>query len=121
MDPVTLYRPVGQGELDLIARSGFRAFPPRLAHQPIFYPVCNEKYATQIARDWNTTDAASGYVGYVTRFQVDGAFLERYPIQKVGSAVHLEYWVPAEELNDFNAVLIGLIEVIAEFRPPARS
>ena len=37
-----LYRPVGQAELDLIAASGWRRFPPRLSHQPIFYPVLSE-------------------------------------------------------------------------------
>jgi hypothetical protein len=46
-------RPVGPEELRLIAASGYREFPPRLPEQPIFYPVMNEEYATQIARDWN--------------------------------------------------------------------
>jgi hypothetical protein len=41
-----LYRPVGQVELDLIAESGYRRFPPRLSHQPIFYPVLSIEYAT---------------------------------------------------------------------------
>lgn len=50
----TLYRPVGQAEMDLIRASRFREFPPRLPEQPIFYPVLTEEYATQIARDWNT-------------------------------------------------------------------
>ena len=50
---VTLYRPVGPEELDLILKSEWREFPPRLPDQPIFYPVTNEAYATQIARDWN--------------------------------------------------------------------
>ena len=45
--------------------------------QPVFYPVLSESYATQIARDWNTKDEASGFVGYVTRFAVDTAFLKR--------------------------------------------
>ena len=64
---LTLYRPVGQAELDLIEAADGRAFPPRLEGQPIFYPVTNEEYATQIARDWNTKD---GGTGYVTRFGV---------------------------------------------------
>jgi hypothetical protein len=51
---LTLYRSVGQNELNLIRESGYRKFPPRLPEQPIFYPVRNEAYATQIARDWNT-------------------------------------------------------------------
>jgi hypothetical protein len=51
MTDVTLYRPVGAGELRLIEESGFTAFPPRLPEQPIFYPVTNEAYAIQVARD----------------------------------------------------------------------
>jgi len=44
----TLFRPVGQAELDLIRASGFTAFPPRLPGQPIFYPVLNEAYARAV-------------------------------------------------------------------------
>ena len=112
----TLFRPVGQKELDLIRESGFRAFPPRLAHQPIFYPVLNEEYAAAIARDWNTKDPASGYVGYVTRFAVDSEYLRQFPVQTVGARIHQELWVPAEELGEFNRHIVGPIEVIAEFR-----
>ena len=72
---ITLYRPVGPKELALIAASGYRAFPPRLPEQPIFYPVTNEDYAAQIAREWNARGAETGHVGYVTRFQVRAAFL----------------------------------------------
>ena len=115
---VTLYRPVGQAELDLIRATGMTAFPPRLAHQPIFHPVLVERYAVQTARDWNTRDPASGHVGYVTRFQVPRAVLDRYPVRKVGDADALELWVPAEELADFNACLAGPIEVTHAFRPP---
>jgi hypothetical protein len=114
---VTLYRPVGQRELDLIRASGSRAFPPRLPHQPIFYPVLNEEYAAQIARDWNTKDEASGYRGYVTRFRVRKEFLDCYEVRQVGGAQHLEYWIPADELPEFNENLVGPIEVIAEFGP----
>lgn len=113
---VTLFRPVGPKELALIAESGYRAFPPRLAEQPIFYPVLNEAYAAQIARLWNVR--ASG-AGYVTRFQVAAAYPARYTVQQVGSTLHQEYWIPAEELDEFNRHLVGPIEVIAEFHPPA--
>jgi hypothetical protein len=118
-----LYRPVGEAELRLIEESGWRAFPPRLAHQPIFYPVLNEEYAIQIARDWNTKDAASGYAGYVTRFRVRSDFLARYPVQTVGARMHQELWIPAGELEELNARIVGPIEVTAEFRgaeSPAR-
>jgi hypothetical protein len=116
-ETVTLYRPIGQKELDLIRESGNREFPPRLPSQPIFYPVLNEKYAIQIARDWNTRDEASGYVGYVTRFRVRADFLQHYPVQTVGGSQHQEYWIPAAELPEFNGNIVGPIEVIAAFRP----
>ena len=109
----TLYRPVGQAELDLIAATGYRRFPPRLPDQPIFYPVCNEPYAVQIASRWNT---AKGAVGYVTRFNVRSDFLAQYEIHVVGSKIHAEYWIPAEELEAFNDAICGTIEVISEHR-----
>jgi hypothetical protein len=113
MDTVTLYRPVGPRELELIKVSGWREFPPRLPDQPIFYPVINQPYARQIARDWNVK--ASG-AGFVTRFAMNATYIGRFPVQTVGGAVHTEYWIPAEELKEFNANIVGLIEVIEEFR-----
>ena len=113
MDLTVLYRPVGQGEYELIEAMGFRRFPPRLPEQPFFYPVTNEDYATQIARDWNTKD---GGIGYVLRFRVCSAFLREYPVRTVGSRVHQEYWIPAEELEAFNDHIEGAIEIIACFR-----
>jgi hypothetical protein len=53
MAAVTLWRPVGPKELDLIRQSGMRAFPPRLPEQPIFYPVLSAVYAVKFTRDWN--------------------------------------------------------------------
>jgi hypothetical protein len=110
---VTLYRPVGPKELDLIAASDWREFPPRLLDQPIFYPVTNEADAIQIARDWNVK--ASG-AGFVTKFAVDAYYLSRNRLEKVGAAIHTEYWIPAEELPEFNQNIVGRIEVTQEFR-----
>src|SRR5215831_18247830 len=100
MSTITLYRPVGQAELDLIAASGYKLFPPRLPEQPIFYPVLKREYAAKIAREWNTRDERSGYVGYVTEFEVDADYLGRFEIRKAGSHEHLEYWIPAQELEE---------------------
>jgi hypothetical protein len=108
-----LYRPVGPKELDLVRQSGFREFPPRLPEQPFFYPVLNEEYAIQIARDWNARDAGSGYV---LRFEVRSEFLSTYDVHVVGSSIHREYWIPAAELDAFNRNIVGVIEVVAEFR-----
>jgi hypothetical protein len=115
MDKITiLYRPVGANELQLIAESDYTAFPPRLPEQPIFYPVLSEGYATQIARDWNAKNSQSS-VGYVTRFSVKTSYLSQFTVQKVGGALHLEYWIPAEQLSEFNQNIVGKIEVISEF------
>ena len=113
MSTKTLWRPVGPKELALIEASGWRAFPPRLVDQPIFYPVLNEAYAAQIARDWNVRWSGAGFV---TRFEVDADFVARYPRQVVGGREHEELWVPAEELEEFNRHIVGPIEVVAEFR-----
>lgn len=120
MGATVLYRPVGQRELELIAQTNFRGFPSRLPEQPYFYPVTNEEYATQIARDWNTKDAASGFVGHVLRFAVDSEFLSKYPVRTVGNWVHKEYWIPAVDLDDFNAHIRGAIEKIVSFPEPVR-
>ena len=109
-----LYRPVGANELRLIAESDYSAYPPRLRGQPIFYPVLNEQYATQIARDWNAKNSQA-QVGYVTRFAVRTSYLSQFTVQKVGGAEHLEYWIPAEKLGEFNQNIVGKIEVISEF------
>lgn len=114
---LTLWRPVGQAELDLIAESGWTRFPPRLAGQPIFYPVLNEQYAVKIARDWDTKDPASGYVGYVLRFAVDADFVARYAPHRVGGQGIDELWVPAEEFDVFNDHIVGRIELVHEYRP----
>ncbi|HVF68789.1 MAG TPA: hypothetical protein VM914_14055 [Pyrinomonadaceae bacterium] len=114
---VTLFRPVGSKELDLIRQSGFREFPPRLPEQPIFYPVLSEEYAAQIARDWNARHNEDRR-GYVTRFRVRAEFLSRYEVRTVGGREHREYWIPAEDLPEFNRNIVGPIEVTAEFSGP---
>jgi hypothetical protein len=108
-----LYRPVDPKELELIAASGYAAFPPRLPEQPIFYPVLNFEYAAQIARDWNATTPP--YAGYVTRFEVEDGYVRRFEVHTVGGKVHQELWVPAEELEEFNRHIIGKIEIVAEY------
>ena len=100
----------------MIAGSGYRAFPPRLPEQPIFYPVLNEDYAVQISRDWNVPYYG---VGYVVRFAVDADYLAQFAVQNVGDAQHNELWVPAEQLAEFNAHLIGPIEVTHTFKRQA--
>lgn len=112
MPTTTLFRPVGPKELELIRHLGWRAFPPRLPEQPIFYPVLNEQYARQIARDWNVPSSGSGFV---TKFEVNSDFLARYPAKTVGASIHTELWIPTEDLEELNRNIVGMIAVIAEY------
>ncbi|HYK52295.1 MAG TPA: hypothetical protein VEV38_02070 [Candidatus Eremiobacteraceae bacterium] len=109
---MVLYRPVGEIELELIQRTGSLRFPTRLPEQPIFYPVVTPEYAAQLAREWNARD---GGRGYVTRFAVDAVYIDRFEPQQVGARIHTEYWIPADELDEFNVNIVGTIEVIASF------
>ncbi|PWN64896.1 ADP-ribosylation/crystallin J1 [Chryseobacterium oncorhynchi] len=110
-----LYRPVGEKEMILIIDSGYKGFPPRLGWQPIFYPVLDEAYASEIAEKWNTRDEAGNYLGFVIQFDVQEEVADQYPAQNVGARNHNELWVPSEELDGFNKAIVGNIEVIKVF------
>lgn len=109
----TLYRPVGEKEMILIAESGYTCFPPRLNWQPIFYPVLNERYAVEIASQWNTNDGAANWLGFVLKFNIEDSGFLNYEIQNVGAEHNDELWVPADELNKFNEAIVGKIEVVS--------
>jgi hypothetical protein len=109
-----LFRPVGIKELKLIKESGMTKYPPRLPEQPIFYPVMNIEYACQIALEWNTK-SPPGYAGFVTEFDIDDEYIARFEVKTVGSSMHKELWVPADELDEFNRNIIGKIRVIEKY------
>lgn len=112
MKKIKLYRPVGEKEMLLIAESGFKKFPPRLEWQPIFYPVLNEEYASEIASKWNTTDPFGNYLGFVTGFEISEDEFKKYPIENVGGKIHNELWVPANQLESFNEAIQGEIKTL---------
>lgn len=112
METVTCYRPTGQKELDLVAESGFKYWPPRLPEQPIFYPVTTEQYAIDLTQ-WNISDFGAGYV---TKFEVKKSFMDNYPIKCVGASSHTEWWIPADDLEELNNNIVGSIKVIGEYR-----
>jgi hypothetical protein len=107
------WRPVGPEELELLRLSGWKAWPPRLPEQPIFYPVLNPEYAVKIARDWNVKASGSGYV---TRFTVRSGFADRYPVQQAGGKTILELLIPAEDVAELNENIAGRIQVTHIFR-----
>ncbi len=109
---VRLWRPVGLNELKPIVDSGYKRYPPRLEWQPIFYPVTNFAYAEQITREWNVVSNGN-HCGFVTEFDMDQEHLSQYQEQNVGARIHNEYWIPAEELEAFNARIVGDIRVVA--------
>jgi hypothetical protein len=115
MKTITMYRPTGPQELELVKDSRYTAWPPRLPGQPIFYPVTNEQYAKEIATQWNIKDSG---IGYVTKFEVKKDFVDNYKVERVGGSHHTEWWIPAAELEQLNKNIIGKIEVIGEYKKP---
>ncbi len=105
-----LYRPVGLQELELIYDSGMKSFPARLPQQPIFYPVLQLEYARQTASDWNAKSGQSA--GYVTQFNVEDQYISQFEKHTVGSSQHQEFWIPAEEVEEFNKHITGHIKAL---------
>jgi hypothetical protein len=110
-----LFRPVGLYEMTKILDSKCIEFPKRLEDQPIFYPVLEYSYAKTIAKDWNSKDSFSGYVGFITEFEIGDEYIQTKEIHCVGKQEMLEYWIPAEELNEFNKNIIGKIKIVEAF------
>lgn len=99
----------------LIIESNYKKFPPRLEWQPIFYPVLDEDYTSEIAEKWNTRDKAGNYLGFVTEFEVLEDEVNQYPAQNVGARNHNELWIPSEKLEAFSQAIVGNIKVIKVF------
>jgi hypothetical protein len=112
METTVLFRPVGLAELRAVAQAGFRRFPAPGPDQPILHPVCNEQYAVEIAQKSNVRDDGGSFV---TRFSVRTDFLAGYARHVVGAPHQEEYWIPWEDLDAFNAAIVGAITVVREF------
>jgi hypothetical protein len=46
---------------------------------------------------------------------VNRRFAARYEVRQVGAAHHTEWWIPAEDLDELNANIVGRIEVTQQF------
>lgn len=42
--------------------------------------------------------------------------MDKYEVHAAGGNAYLEYWIPAEELDGFNAAIVGQIEIVHAFR-----
>lgn len=105
-----LYRPINKNELKLIKESEWNGFPPRLPEQPIFYPVLDYNYAKKINK-WNVNAYGNGYI---VEFHIDDDYISEFDIHNVGNRNDNEYWIPSDELNEFNKNIIGKIKLIYE-------
>ena len=109
-----LYRPVGTKELNLIRESGYRAFPPKLPEQPVFYTILYLQHILLFVVI-QSVKYNDDHKGYVTKFEVDDSYGTQFEVHCVGDSYHEELWVPADELEEFNRHIIGEIKVIREF------
>jgi len=49
------------------------------------------------------------------RFNVSDEYIAKFDVQTVGSHYHQEFWIPAEDIEEFNKNITGKIETIHEF------
>ncbi|XVV17413.1 hypothetical protein ACQP2X_24440 [Actinoplanes sp. CA-131856] len=112
---VTLWRSVGQGVLDAVASSGWRAWPPQLPDQPIFSAVSDRQLAVRICRE--RAVPAEG-VGYVVRFDLPRRFLDRAGAARGAGRDEFEYRIPASEVAELNTHIVGAIMEDADYRGP---
>lgn len=94
----TLYKLVEGWELDMIERSGWSRFPPRILEQPVFYT------------DMSEDELSAGNYGsqHIIKLHVRKDYIVRY---KISHKEHDELCVPAESIEDLNNNIIGLIEL----------
>ncbi len=83
--------------------------------------MLNEQYAIAIARDRIAFDLNSEHVGLVTAFTVPAEFLRRIPEKVVDGRNTEEIWIPAEELPELNAHIVGKIRLNQVFYGEAYS
>ena len=98
--------------MELIKASNWQEFPPRLPEQPIFYPVLTYEYADLIITNWNINEEFSGYVGYITKFEVDLEYIVKFKVEIAGGPQLQELWVPSEELTEFNKHIVTKIKIV---------
>jgi hypothetical protein len=59
------------------------------------------------SRKTGTPEIRQSVLASLTRFAVKTSYLSKFAVQKVGGFIHEEYWIPAEELPEFNANIVG--------------
>lgn len=111
--PVQLWRPIGPEELGLIQESGWREWPPRPADQPTFTAVLGRDDAHALAQQGSGPDPGTGWV---TQCEVEAGFMSRYAVTQVGGRRIRGYRIPAVDLADLNANLVGRIQRVETVR-----
>jgi hypothetical protein len=110
-----LFRPVGVSELGLLAKNGFRRFPPPTAEKQAFCPMLAFDDARRVAEQSNTKDRKSGFAGFVTRFEVADDYVRRLEPGAPGGRWTRGFRVPLSELENFNRHIIGTIEIVRRY------
>ena len=60
-------------------------------------------------------DPNSNDAGFVTQFDIPWDYFSKFKVETVGLEHHQELWVPAEQLDEFNAMIVDGIKVTRAF------
>jgi len=104
-----LFRAVGEKEFRLIQQNGFKGFPARMPGRRKMNLAPDKEYAMQIALKRNTEDRRN----YILEFEADDNYIFWFGTKTADG--HQEYNIPAEQIDEFNSHITGLISVAGVF------
>lgn len=92
----------------MIQQTGFKHFPARLPGRHVIHPVLNKQYASELAAKQDP----NSYRNYVLEFEVDDNYISWFEIKNKDTEYRKELSVPAEQMDEFNSHIDGLISVV---------
>jgi hypothetical protein len=104
-----LFRSVGEKEFRLIQQNGFKSFPARMPGRRGMNLASDKEYAMQIAAKRSNEDRRN----YIVEFEADDNYLSWFSTKTTDG--HQEFNIPAEQIDEFNSHITGLISVVGVF------
>jgi hypothetical protein len=112
----TLVGLVSENELPLIVAANFAAFPVQSSEPAIFYALASRRGGRAFKEFLDRKSQQR--CGYVIRCEAPKSFIAQYEIAQANHKDHVEYRVPAGDVEAFNRHLVGKINVVSKASGP---